>query len=514
MRKILNTTFWAALCLSFLPICLSANKYPPNVIKQQAKLEGCEGMNRISTLSYLIHIINPYDTAAAQKYFNEGDSLVLNSGFTKEEQLEAKTRLLVSKSWVEFYNSNYYDAFRISLLNDSLTNELSILKDTLDDFLYTNFINGNSIRAAIYSNQEQYYKSQRELEKSVEICNKMETQSKLGSSLNNLGIVLMHQEKYEEAEASMLTSDSIYTAQESPWNLAYCKLLRIDLYRNSGQWQKGYDLFKSGGHIVRNELPSRVNNLNAYVAEIAFELGQKAKSDSLIALCLSTISEINEPATIAESKEVIAGIYKKQGRFEESINLYDESEKDLDSSNESLQSKPLFELQEQYEQSKLIHPEKSSNKTLWLLLGLVPLGLVFFFLYGKQPPAEPTSHTLEIAWKDESLVEQKDPFVERFVELVQSQMEEGDVSVDGISEQMKISRVQLFKKIKATTGKSPSQVIRQIRLETAERLLVENNATVSEIAYRVGFSSPNNFSRSFKDYFGETPKSYQAKKLG
>ena len=512
MRKIISTTFWAALCLSFLPICLSANKYPPNVLKEQAKLENCEGMQRIKTLSHLIYIINPYDTSAAQKYFREGDSLLVS--FTKEEQLEAKTRLLVSKSWAEFYNSNYLDAFKISLINDSLTQELSIQRDTLDDFMYTNFINGNSIRAAIYHSQEQFYKSQRELEKSVELCKKMKEQTKLGSSLNNLGIVLMYQEKYEAAETSMLTSDSIYTAQKSDWNLAYCKLLRIDLYRNSGEWEKGNELFESGGHLVRNQLPSRINNLNAYVAEIAYELGQKAKSDSLIAHCLATINDIKEPAAIAESKKVIAGIYKKQGRFEESINLHDESEEDLDAAHENLQSKQLFELQEKYEQSKFIQPAKNSNKALWLLLGLVPFGLVFFFLYRKSPPVEPTSHTLEIAWKDESLIEQKDPFLERFVELVQTQMEEGDVSVDGISEQMKISRVQLFKKIKAITGKSPSQVIRQIRLETAERLLVENNSTVSEIAYRVGFSSPNNFSRSFKDYFGETPKSYQAKKLG
>jgi len=63
-------------------------------------------------------------------------------------------------------------------------------------------------------------------------------------------------------------------------------------------------------------------------------------------------------------------------------------------------------------------------------------------------------------------------------------------------------------------GKSASQVIRQIRLETAERLLIGNNTTVSEVAYKVGFSSPNNFSRSFKEYFGDTPKSYLAKKSG
>lgn len=514
MRKKLSTSWWLVLCLFTFPICLSANKYPPAVQKHIDKLEDCEGMKRIRTLSYLVQIINAFDSVAAQNYFNEGDSLVTHYKFTEEEKLEGRTRLLLAKNWAYFNNANFYDAFKTTLLIDSLTNELVTLRDSIDDFTHINYLNGNTIRAAIYSHQEQYYKSQRELENSIKICKQMESKIKLGATLNNLGIVLMLQEKYEEAEAAMLTADSIYTARDSKWDLAHCKLLRIDLYQKSGQWQKGYDLFERDGHYVKNELPSRTNNLNAYAAAIAHELGYKAKSDSLIALCLSTIDEISEPAAIAESKEVIAGIFKKQERFEEALNLYDESEEDLDSTNESLQSKELFELQEKYDQSKFIQPEKNSSKAWWLLLGLIPLGILFFVFKRKPEPVEPTSHTLEIAWKDESLMEQKDPFVERFVELVQNQMEDGNVSVDGISEQMKISRVQLFKKIKAITGKSPSQVIRQIRLETAERLLVENNATVSEIAYRVGFSSPNNFSRSFKDYFGETPKNYQAKKLG
>ncbi len=83
--------------------------------------------------------------------------------------------------------------------------------------------------------------------------------------------------------------------------------------------------------------------------------------------------------------------------------------------------------------------------------------------------------------------------------------------MEGIAEEFNISRVQLFKKIKASTGSSPSQVIRKIRLETAERLLIENNTTVSEVAYKVGFSNPNSFNRSFKDHFGKSPSDYLSK---
>jgi len=515
MREITNTNLLAILCLFFIPICLSANKYPPIVYEYQAKLETCEGFERIETLGKFITIINSYDTLAAANYLKEADSLIVNYGFTEQKRTEASRAIEISRSWVYLNNTDFYNAFKTSLVADSIADRLAVLRDSLDDYIYSTYLSNNTIRAATYSNQEQYFKAQRELENSIEICKKMQNQSKLGATLNNLGIVLMHQEKYEEAEKVMLKSDSIFSSQESAWNLAYCTLLRTDLYRISEQWEKGQNLIKQGRKYVIEHVPSRVNVLNAHAAEIAYGLGQIEKSDSLIAACLQTLGEVKEPAAVAESKEVIAGIYKKQGKFEEALNLYDESKEELEGGERILQSKELFDLMEEYEQSHFNQANsKNSNKFIWLLLGLIPLGILFFFLYRKKEPEAPTSHTLEIAWKEKSLLEQQDPFLERFVEIIQNEMENGDVSVDGIAEQMRISRVQLFKKIKSTTGKSPSQVIRQIRLETAERLLLANNTTISEVAYKVGFSSPNNFSRSFKEYFGDTPKKYLAKKSG
>ena len=514
MRKILSTSIWTILFLFALPICLSANKYPPAIQKQIDKLESCEGMQRIKTLSSIIRMVNSYDTLAAQKYHQVADSLIAYSGFSEEEKLIGKREILITQTWVHLNNGNLYKAFQQSIVSDSIAQKLAMVRDSLDDYIYTTYLNSNTIRCAIYSNQKQYQKAQRELENSIAICQKMNDKSKLGSTLNNLGIVFLLQEKYEEAEVPMLKSDSIYRATDSGYDLAYCTILRTDLYRNSEQWQKGQDLLNSSRKYVEKHVPSRINNLNAYAAEIALELGNTDLADSLIADCLATLDEVKEPAAVAESQKVIAGIFKKQGKFEEALNLYDDSREELEPVEDILHSSELFKLMEAYEQSLIEIPQKNSNKFLWLLLGLVPLGILFFFFKRKPEPAEPTSHTLEIAWKDESLLEQQDPFLDRFVELVQNQMEDGDISVDGISEQMKISRVQLFNKIKASTGKSPSQVIRQIRLETAERLLVANNTTVSEVAYKVGFSSPNNFSRSFKDYFGDTPKSYLAKKSG
>lgn len=84
-------------------------------------------------------------------------------------------------------------------------------------------------------------------------------------------------------------------------------------------------------------------------------------------------------------------------------------------------------------------------------------------------------------------------------------------SVDGLAEEMGMSRVQLHRKFKALTGETPGKFIRKYRLDTAKDLLEKKTATVAEIAFDCGFSSPAYFSKCFNDEFGETPSSIRNK---
>ena len=68
-----------------------------------------------------------------------------------------------------------------------------------------------------------------------------------------------------------------------------------------------------------------------------------------------------------------------------------------------------------------------------------------------------------------------------------------------------MSRSQIHRKLKALTGRSPSQYLRLVRLSKAKTMIEEQRGTVSEIAYSVGFSSPAYFSRCFKTEFGYPP---------
>jgi AraC-like DNA-binding protein len=70
---------------------------------------------------------------------------------------------------------------------------------------------------------------------------------------------------------------------------------------------------------------------------------------------------------------------------------------------------------------------------------------------------------------------------------------------------MNFSESQLYRKLKATSGKSTALFIRSIRLQKGKELVQTTDKTVSEVAYDVGFNDPSYFSRAFKEEFGQSP---------
>lgn len=96
-------------------------------------------------------------------------------------------------------------------------------------------------------------------------------------------------------------------------------------------------------------------------------------------------------------------------------------------------------------------------------------------------------------------------FVGRLREVIEENIDDTSLSVETLGEKMCLSRVQLYRKIKALTGYSPNEYIRTARLKKASYLLATTDSTVSEIAYSVGFSSPSYFAKCYKEYFGQSP---------
>ncbi len=102
-------------------------------------------------------------------------------------------------------------------------------------------------------------------------------------------------------------------------------------------------------------------------------------------------------------------------------------------------------------------------------------------------------------------------FLKRLNELVDENLDDSSYTVEDLAKNLAISRVQLYRKVKAILGISVSDHINNIRLDKSKELLKKSDQTISEIAYAVGFSSPNYFSTSFKNKFGVSPKEYKIK---
>jgi AraC-like DNA-binding protein len=96
-------------------------------------------------------------------------------------------------------------------------------------------------------------------------------------------------------------------------------------------------------------------------------------------------------------------------------------------------------------------------------------------------------------------------FLEKLRGLVQEQMGESSLSVETLAEQMGVSRVQLYRKVKTLTGRTPVDIIRLSRLNRSKVLLETTDKNVSEVAYEVGFTAPSYFTKCFKDEFGISP---------
>ena len=112
-------------------------------------------------------------------------------------------------------------------------------------------------------------------------------------------------------------------------------------------------------------------------------------------------------------------------------------------------------------------------------------------------------------WIPESV---DDKFMERILKIVNSNLRDHNFDVGWLQEHIGMSKTHLTRKLKILTGLSPGTLIRNIRLEKAAELLKNNKGNITEIANIVGVSNPSNFTKSFRKYFGVSPKEYSKHK--
>lgn len=103
-----------------------------------------------------------------------------------------------------------------------------------------------------------------------------------------------------------------------------------------------------------------------------------------------------------------------------------------------------------------------------------------------------------------------DKLMERVMRVVNQNLSNTEFGIDDICQEVGISRVHLYRKLKELTNQSPRDFIRSIRLKQAERLLLKGSYSINEIAEAVGFTRANNFSAAFKEQYGYSPLQWKA----
>jgi len=103
----------------------------------------------------------------------------------------------------------------------------------------------------------------------------------------------------------------------------------------------------------------------------------------------------------------------------------------------------------------------------------------------------------------------EDKFISKVFEYIKGNIANPDLRIDSFSKDLGMSRVQFYRKIKSITGKTPSALILEIRMNAAADLIKKSDLNINEIAYQVGFNDSSYFGKCFKTYYGVTPGEYE-----
>lgn len=96
-------------------------------------------------------------------------------------------------------------------------------------------------------------------------------------------------------------------------------------------------------------------------------------------------------------------------------------------------------------------------------------------------------------------------FIGKLMIIIEKHIAEENFTIEEFESEIAMSKSQIYRKLKALTGKSPSRFVRSVRLLKAKKMISEHQATIAEIAYSTGFGSPAYFTRCFKEEFGYSP---------
>lgn len=111
--------------------------------------------------------------------------------------------------------------------------------------------------------------------------------------------------------------------------------------------------------------------------------------------------------------------------------------------------------------------------------------------------------------QDEVTLSSEQKLIQKAIVLIQNRLSDTDFDIQTLTEELGVSKIKCYRLFKEELQLSPSEVLLEMRMKKAERLLVQHNLNVAEISDECGYNDPKYFSKTFKKYFGVSPSNYQ-----
>jgi AraC-like DNA-binding protein len=112
-------------------------------------------------------------------------------------------------------------------------------------------------------------------------------------------------------------------------------------------------------------------------------------------------------------------------------------------------------------------------------------------------------------WNKVDVTTLDEKFLKKITTIISERMDDSEFNVGVLQDEMGMSRVSLFRKLKALTGDTPSGLIKTLRLKTAAKMLEKGDDNITRVALNTGFSNSSIFAQVFKKEYGMTPGEYR-----
>jgi AraC-like DNA-binding protein len=119
---------------------------------------------------------------------------------------------------------------------------------------------------------------------------------------------------------------------------------------------------------------------------------------------------------------------------------------------------------------------------------------------------EPASREYKLA--EVVIVDEDELVMDRLMKFLEQRIDDDSLRIDDMAEAVNMGRTVFYEKIRQLVGVSPSDFLRQVRMQRARQLIAKSNMNISQVAYAVGFSDPKYFAKCFKKEFGVLPSEY------